>query len=387
MLCGTMRRFVFATTLLLVPLPGQKPAPNATASYLPLAPGAEWVYECTDGRNPTVELRWRSTRPIDAPKKSGRCWEIRVRRGTYRSWEYWGARADGIYQHPRRSLGPMRGVSARKPTRWIPGPIGATTKWKWTDTGSVQTSGGGPGPSAEELRMQYEGRIVSMAEKVAVPAGTFTAVRVEISMQSEWFGNSKETLWIVRGTGIVKRVIADSNRTQYTHSLKRYKPGRDPNETTQQRIDKLLAKDLRFAGEKRPKRTIEIQHHVLKQYSSSAFLYGRSNRKVVMFRDYEGQATVFDPLSLEDWNRVIREEIGTPTHRDVTGLGRVFALLAALQLNPDCKPKLYMARNSNTPKSFGIGINTTLDNGMGRRVSRWAQFSVERNGKMKALKF
>ena len=47
-------------------------------------------------------------------------------------------------------------------------------------------------------------------------------------------------IWLARGTGVVKRIVADTHQT-YTHSLTRYTAGRDPNETPQQRIDALLA--------------------------------------------------------------------------------------------------------------------------------------------------
>ena len=68
-------------------------------------------------------------------------------------------------------------------------------------------------------------RTVHEAEKVVVPAGTFTAVRVV------WeYEGGAQTSWYAPGVGEVKRVVKRGGDEVVTRALKSFRPKAEPNE-------------------------------------------------------------------------------------------------------------------------------------------------------------
>lgn len=66
-------------------------------------------------------------------------------------------------------------------------------------------------------------RTVHEPEKVTVPAGTFTAVRVVWDREGE-----QQTFWYAPGIGEVKRVVKRGDNEVVTRALKSYKSNADP---------------------------------------------------------------------------------------------------------------------------------------------------------------
>jgi hypothetical protein len=369
-----MRLLLPAVLGLLTVLDAQaKPtAPNKLGAYLPFGPGAEWTWDLTvDDGKPSTRT-WRCVRQVAAGKDGQRAWELRVDRGEARSWTYWSVGDQGLCRHANRYLGGGRGVSSKPPSRLVPGPLGATTKWQWTELGTVQTEGGEDYPSPEELRMHFEGRIVAMTETVTVPAGTFQAVRIQVTMSSPMFGETEETLWLARGTGIVKQRIVDKTQpSTQVYALRRYTAGADPRQTPQQRIHELLA---RPPAEAAPPALAPVRHDALDEHLGSEFFVARRAGEVLMFRDFEGRASRFDPLRIEAWNRLIREEFGEARHRELANLAEPFGVLAALAADPAAAPKTHGAATLATHGGQGnVRARITVRDPAGRRVGRWAR--------------
>src|SRR5690606_25701462 len=90
--------------------------------------------------------------------------------------EYWSADATGVYEHGRSYLGPIRGVGPGR-TRLLPAPVGAETRWTWTEQLAYQTQGHVERDPDEDT-VRCTGELVAPDVEVTVPAGTFRAAHV-----------------------------------------------------------------------------------------------------------------------------------------------------------------------------------------------------------------
>jgi hypothetical protein len=330
------------------------PPPNSMIAFLPLAPGAKWKWSLkVDDRQP-VAMEWHCVRQVHVGKGPGPtsgldvaidqsaedlCWEVRTLRGTYRSWQYWAARKDGIYRFSNRYLGGMRGVTPRQPTKIIPGPLGISTKWKWTETGSLSTEGSSDYPKKRELAKHYEGSIEAMSEKVTVPAGTFDAIRLEFKMKSKMFGNTNETMWLSRGTGIIKRVVRYSTgASRHVYELQSYSPRTEVTGSIRGQIEKLLTTDKACINLGKPDSLAPISDDTLETHLGSRFFAARGKNGVVFFRQFEGKASIFHPGKKASWNRLLTEEIGELQRTDAMDAVKAFGVLWSLYDSPGSRP-------------------------------------------------
>jgi DUF3108-like len=330
----------------------KKRPPNSMAALLPFAPGAKWTWSFkVDNREP-VGMEWHCVRQVSIDKQrpgslddvidqsaQSLCWEVRTVRGTRRSWEYWAARKDGIFRFKNRFLGDLRGVTPQQPTKLIPGPLGIETRWKWTEIGSVQTEGSAGYPSEKDLEMNFEGSIESMREKITVPAGTFDTLRVKISMHSAMFGNTNETMWLARGTGIVKRlVLQDDGAIRHEYELRSYSRGTEVEGTVREHINKILSTDKACAALGKPDSLTPISDVALETHLGSRFFAARWNGAVVFFRHFEGKTTKFHPGKKASWNRLLHEEFGELQRTDAMAAAKSFGVLWALYASPKSRP-------------------------------------------------
>jgi hypothetical protein len=67
---------------------------------------------------------------------------------------------------------------------------------------------------------------VGATERVKVPAGKYTAVRVEVALRLNGGPEIRQTRWYAPAVGLVKQVETNGQRTS-TIVLKRFEPGKD----------------------------------------------------------------------------------------------------------------------------------------------------------------
>jgi beta-lactamase regulating signal transducer with metallopeptidase domain len=228
---------VLATTLaaaaFLLPftvrlLPAQERAAGAShaaAAFLPLAEGTHWTWRVTwtgdegQQREHTQRARVWGEVPLDGTRT---CTQVLGGRdgASSPSCEYWSADARGVLLYDNAYLGGLRGVNPRDPTRLLPAPVGAETRWEWDDHLSYQTSGNAPQPDPEDTRVHHVGELLAVDEAVTVAAGTFRAAHVRITATNRtWKGPQVRDLWFGRGAGIVREQQTGPGGTQQRELL------------------------------------------------------------------------------------------------------------------------------------------------------------------------
>lgn len=382
---GTMLLILSATVaaagqagLSLAPAPQDKQAkdglgPNDARRYLPLQYGASWHwrFRADDGR--TAHCSWRCVRPVTAHGGTT-AWELRATHGSYRSWDYRSATSAGIYRFRNAYIQPMRGVSTGSPPiRLVPGPIGAVTQWTWTEVGSVQTSGVGEGPSDDQLRMNYTARIAAMSDPVEVPAGKFDAVRIQTKMTSKYFGETEQTLWLVRDVGIVKRVERGAKST-HTYELEKFTPGKPFDSAgAEMRARKLLATDKRYLPLGAPATLQRLRHAKLERHLLSTFWLARwKNDHKVLVRDSIAGTQAFYPTSIAAWQELAASEDMAPPQDHATELVTSYGLLCALFADPECKPRVRQTQSTAGKTGIRAQARVTTTDAKGTQ-SGWAR--------------
>lgn len=203
--------------------------PQSGDAYFPLRPGAAWKYRRTQAGGVASDLQLTCRGPVAAGNR--RAFELVARTDDGVGFEYWNADASGVWEHPNANMGSgamaaASGMTAGMPARWLPTPVGVETTWEWQ--APVRPRGGtGRWPTA-----QYRGAIDTFAESIEVPAGAFEAVKV-----STWFrwpdsdDGQRTVLWLVPGTGPVRREVYDIEAGQetlrYRDDLTAFTPGPD----------------------------------------------------------------------------------------------------------------------------------------------------------------
>jgi hypothetical protein len=274
-------------------------------SYYPLAEDATWRYRDTGGaEGRPVEAEYRCLGRVAV--KGGTCHELSYRRGKYRNFEYWACNKDGVFRFHRGYLGGWRGVSRnRAPQQILSGPVGATLTWKWTETGSVQTMAGTPQPDPETLKIHYTAQIEEIQDKVKVPAGEFTALRVRVT--SKGFHASDTTWWFARGTGPVKRLEKGrGDNPDRVFELIAFTPGIDVKETAEATARRFV---VGFLGGNLGGRPIPMKQRSLSQFRNQFFLVRDPRRGPTRFlRVRRGVCQIFDPTDLKHWRKLIADE-------------------------------------------------------------------------------
>lgn len=216
----------FAVFLLLLPtLPAQAPKgsgkaaapdPKSAATWFPLQRGHRLVWQVEDhnwddeSTQPYESVVWG-----DVPLEDGTvCTQLIEAPGLGSRCTYWRADAKGLWQLANADA-ESRGVSTNA-TLWIPGPIGSVKTWQWEES---KPSGKG------KETVQHVGTLVSMAESITVPAGTFSTLHVRY--ESKGAGRVALDQWFAKGVGLVqsRRVVEGPWRHHTTRTLLRFEPG------------------------------------------------------------------------------------------------------------------------------------------------------------------
>jgi hypothetical protein len=191
-----MARHVTWFVALLVPVPAAAaPVPKGAGAapvYFPTAVGAKWVYE-RDGRGDETVV-------VSAVEKDGDGLVV-AREGTNGNGTVYAKVV----------------VSAAGLRQDRPGPDGGDVA-VWLLKVGVR-----PGDSWDVA--DGGKRTVHDPEKVVVPAGTFSAVRVV------WeYDGGAQTSWYAPGVGEVKRAVKRGDDEVVTRALKSFRPKAEPNE-------------------------------------------------------------------------------------------------------------------------------------------------------------
>jgi len=321
----------------------EKPALKAAeSSYYPLAEDATWVYRDTGGaEGKPVECQYTCLGRVAV--KGGTCFELAYRRGKYRNYEYWSSGKGGVFRFHRGYLGGWRGVNRnRKPQRILAGPVGATLTWEWTEAGSVQTMAGAPQPDPETLKIFYTARIEEMQDKIKVPAGEFTAVRVRITTKG--FYASDITWWFAKNVGPVKRLEKGrGDNPDRVFELIKFTPGIEVKETAEATARHFL--------KNQPGKLLHMKQRFLSDhFRNQFFLVRREQGKQPSFlRVRRGVAKAFNPAEIEHWRGLLKDE-DTQLTNDAMGFGnagqaarhfgQAFALFVGELQGPEFKPYL-----------------------------------------------
>jgi hypothetical protein len=163
---------------------------------------------------------------------------------------------------------------------------------------------GAPRPDPETLKIHYTARIEEMQDKVKVPAGEFTAVRVKIT--STGFHVSDITWWFAKGIGPVKCVQKGrANHSDRVNELIKFTPGIEVKETAQETAKRFFAEK-----EKQPTQLVPMKQRFLNDHFRNQFFMARfkGDGKPTFLRVRRGVAKVFDPGDIEHWRALLKDE-------------------------------------------------------------------------------
>ncbi|VTT99162.1 unnamed protein product [Gemmataceae bacterium] len=191
-----MARRVAWCVVLLVPVSAPAaPVPKGAGAapvYFPTAVGAKWVYE-RDGRGDETVV-------VAAVEKDGDALVV-AREGTNGNATVYAK----VVVSPAGLRQDRTGPDGSDVAVWLlKVGVRAGDSWDAADGGK---------------------RTVHEAEKVVVPAGTFTAVRVVWEHEG-----GAQTSWYAPGVGEVKRVVKRGGDEVVTRALKSFRPKAEPNE-------------------------------------------------------------------------------------------------------------------------------------------------------------
>ncbi|HLQ37636.1 MAG TPA: M56 family metallopeptidase [Planctomycetota bacterium] len=213
------------------------------AAFMPLVRGTTWtwhVVQQNDGqesqRDDTMVV-WGAV-PLDGGKS---CSQLLTTIGNSQVPSYMTAGDDGIWEFRNAYLGGMRGVNPQHPTRMLPAPVGAETRWEWDEQLSYQTLDNAAAPDPETLRVHHRAELLAVDEEIKVPAGVFHCVHVRVTSKPPTGGDGVRDFWLGRDTGLVKETQVWPTGRQ-TRELKAFHRGQPSPFTAEQRILDHLGK-------------------------------------------------------------------------------------------------------------------------------------------------
>ncbi|MBS1714125.1 MAG: hypothetical protein JST30_07280 [Armatimonadetes bacterium] len=170
-----------------------------------LKPGTERVYQTTTGAE---REKLQKSKVVGQTRAQGMdVFDIKMENGRH---QFFGVSPEGLFQF---YVSDMQGTTLDKDSAPVPVLLKnkrAGQSWEWVEPFRGQTSGG-PGAKEldwERLKTHCKATLVSVDEKVTVPAGTFVTWHVTVQRHSEDLGDSRQETWIAPGTGIVKQTSA-----------------------------------------------------------------------------------------------------------------------------------------------------------------------------------
>lgn len=156
--------------------------------HFPLAPGMRWTYESNLGEvSSWVEASGEERRVISTSSSLDTEQRLRVA-------------PDGVYLLAASSkvLFFSTERTYRPPLLRLPLPIQPGQSWSWSGTETVD---------GDEIQTAITGK-AEAEEKVAVPAGEFSCLRVRVDTVCSDGTTASSVQWLARGVGIVKAEIA-----------------------------------------------------------------------------------------------------------------------------------------------------------------------------------
>lgn len=173
--------------------------------------GNKWTYmmKSTHGENTVTET---AVRYVDV--KDGKVLEIKsVYSGGYEGFRYLGQDENGLLSYYNSE---MRGPGVDKESKPIVlarMPFNKGLTWKYIVPWRGQTAGDVTEADLRKLDTDESAVIVHEAEPITVPAGTFNAVHVRVTSESEGRGHWFSDHWYVFGVGLVKSVVQNDDGT------------------------------------------------------------------------------------------------------------------------------------------------------------------------------
>jgi hypothetical protein len=186
-------------------LPGDpvKPSPEAPLSLWPLTTGSTWTYRITEPTRGVFDKSVEVIGPQAVPETSTTAilvksmqphleehsWQLELQNGTVVRLREEDLKAGAIARVTTWSPATVKSLSLAQPQGWsYESNIREMTR---EDTGLV-----------EEKNRTYVWRVLAVNESVTVPAGTFTAIKVQRARPDK--AGSERTYWLVPGIGKVK---------------------------------------------------------------------------------------------------------------------------------------------------------------------------------------
>lgn len=200
------------------PAPDAGPCPTE-GRYFPLAQGATWTYEV---RDPSVETKTTTVGPLEdvgGSKAGTMAFRVTTTKtgGSTVSWQQ--DTGSAILRHREQDLS---GVTHTE--EWFDpyklrideAPAHITPSASWAESYIETATEIGTGNTTTTSKTE-EWTVVAVDEVVAVPAGTFCALRLRRLSASSGAGASDKTFWFARGVGKIKETGSQTEQlTSYS---------------------------------------------------------------------------------------------------------------------------------------------------------------------------
>ncbi len=167
--------------------------------------GNQWTYTLKSGNDESSVVE-TGVRFVEV-KKSTYALEVKsVHSGGYEGFSYLGQDENGLLSYFNSQMrGP--GVSSDiAPVVKARMPFNKGLTWKWVEKWRGQTAGNVDERELRKMDMHMDAVIVDDKEPITVPAGSYKAVHVRMTGESEAGGRTFQDHWYVFGVGLVKSV-------------------------------------------------------------------------------------------------------------------------------------------------------------------------------------
>lgn len=282
---------------------------QAPESWLPLRPGATWVYDVAVGGN-VRRVSWRVTgsAEVGGAEAARRVWQVHVTDGERDCFVYFASDRDGVRRFANAIVLNMPGLDPAGPAALLlPGPVGIETRWRTaerevlvagahTDLDPTVVLPPEPNDEREAATLPLDGTLRDPSARVVVPAGTFVAAHVRLEQEREAGRTVRaEELWFARGPGIVRRELHDGS-SRVVAELVSFTPGAPAADP--ERLRAALA----AAGVTGEPRWLRLPVDGLLPRCRFALVpRGGDGPPWRLVRVCGEEATPFDPLALADW--------------------------------------------------------------------------------------